>query len=117
MAKIRTRTRNANALLAASMLLMVLCSVKAQGVPVGSQNQAQPKPVFSAPLVIQGRIATIRGALVTVKTPGAYTGGPGIHAQFVIGGIPSRLMSLVAESCCPMGGGLTRCHSRSAIVY
>jgi len=86
MAKIRTRTRKANALLAASMLLMVLCSVKAQGVPAGSQNQAPPKPVSSTPLVIQGRITTIHGALVTVKTPDAYPGGPGIHPQFVIGG-------------------------------
>jgi hypothetical protein len=70
---IRRRSRKIYAPLAASLLLMVLGSVKG-------------REVSSYPLVIQGRITTIQGALVTVKTPDGYPGGPGIHAQFVTAG-------------------------------
>jgi hypothetical protein len=67
------------------MLLTVLGSVKGHEVPA-SQTRVQRQPVSSDPLVIQGRITTMQGALVTVKAPDSYAGGPGIHAQFVIAG-------------------------------
>jgi hypothetical protein len=38
------------------------------------------------PLVIQGGITAILGALVTVKTPNGYPGGSGPHALFVSAG-------------------------------
>jgi hypothetical protein len=68
------------------MLLMVLGSVKGREVPADSQTQVYRQPVSSEPLVIQGRITTMQGALATVKTPDGYPGGPGIHAQVVIAG-------------------------------
>jgi hypothetical protein len=68
------------------MLLMVLGSVKGREVRADSQTQVYRQPVSSEPLVIQGRITTMQGALVTVKTPDGYPGGPGIHAQVVIAG-------------------------------
>ena len=106
MAKTRTRTREANALQAASMLLMVLCGVKAQGGSAGSQKQAQPKPEASALLVIQGRITSINGALVTVKTPDAYPGGgPGSHAQFVLRGATFQVDVSRARVLLPDGRG------------
>jgi hypothetical protein len=82
----RTRTQKISTSLSASILLMLLCSIKAQDVPAGPQTQVRRKPDSCAPLVIQGRITAIHGAVVTVKTPDAYPGGPGVHAQFVIGG-------------------------------
>ena len=83
---IRRRSRTIYALLAASMLLMALGSVKGREGPADSQTQVHAQPVSSEPLVIQGRITGIQGALVTVKTPDGYPGGPGGHAQFVIAG-------------------------------
>jgi hypothetical protein len=67
--------------LAASMLLMVMGSVRAN-----SQTQMNRQPVASEPLVIQGRITAIQGALVTLKAPDGYPGGPGVHAQVVTAG-------------------------------
>jgi hypothetical protein len=105
--KIRTRTHAANALSAASMLLMVVCSIKVQSVCAGSQNQAQPKPESSAPMVIQGRITAIHSALVTVKTPDAYPGGgPGIHAQFVVQGPTFEVDVSRARVLLPDGRGI-----------
>lgn len=107
MAKTRTRTREANALLAASMLLMALCSVEVQGVSAGSQNQAHQKPESTVPLVIQGRITAIDGALVTVKTPDGYPGGgPGIHAQFVSRGPTFNVDVSRARVLLPDGKGI-----------
>jgi hypothetical protein len=57
------------------MLLTTLCGVMGREVRADSQT-----------LVIQGRITGIQGALVTVKTPDGFPGGPGGHAQFVIAG-------------------------------
>jgi hypothetical protein len=85
-ATIRRRSRKICALLAGSMLLMVLGSVQGREGLADSQTQAYPQPVTSEPLVIQGRITMIQGALVTVKTPDGYPGGPGIHAHVVIAG-------------------------------
>jgi hypothetical protein len=68
------------------MLLTLLGSVKGSEVPAEAQTQVYGQPLFSDPLVIQGRITTIQGALVTVKAPDGYPGGPGIHAQFVTAG-------------------------------
>jgi hypothetical protein len=84
-ALIRWRKGGSYALVATSMLLTVLGSVKGQEVPA-SETRVHRQPVSSDPLVIQGRITTMQGALVTVKTPDGYPGGPGIHAQFVIAG-------------------------------
>jgi hypothetical protein len=84
-ALIRLRKGGSYALVATSMLLTVLGSVKGQEVPA-SETRVQRQPVSSDPLVIQGRITTMQGGLVTVKTPDSYPGGPGIHAQFVIAG-------------------------------
>lgn len=41
---------------------------------------------FSEPLLIQGRITALQGALLTVKTPDGYPGGQGAHALFVTAG-------------------------------
>jgi hypothetical protein len=68
------------------MLLVVLGSAQSHQAPADSPTQVQRQPVSSDPLVIQGRITAIEGALVTVKTPANYPGGPGVHAQFVIEG-------------------------------
>jgi hypothetical protein len=75
---------------------MVIGGVNGREVRADSQTQVsrqpvsrQPvsrQPVSSDPLVIQGRITAIQGALVTVKVPDGYPGGPGIHAQVVTAG-------------------------------
>jgi hypothetical protein len=83
---IRRRSRKIYPLLAAAMFLTALGSVKGRAVQADSQTQVQREPASSEPLVIQGRITGIQGALVTVKTPDGYPGGPGVHAQFVIAG-------------------------------
>jgi hypothetical protein len=83
---IRTPGRKIYALLAATILLTALGSLNVRQAQAGSQNQAQPQPASSEPLVIQGRITEIAGAIVTVKTPDGFPGGPGMHAQFVIAG-------------------------------
>jgi len=49
------------------MLLMVIGGVKGREVRADSQTQVYRQPVTSDPLVIQGRITAIQGALVTVK--------------------------------------------------
>ena len=83
---IRRGTRMICAPLAASMFLTVLCTAKARNVLAVSQTQSHRRPPCSDALVIQGRITTIQGALVTVKTPDGYPGGSGVHAHFVIAG-------------------------------
>jgi hypothetical protein len=85
-ATIRKRARKIYGPVAVGMLVMLLCTVKAQNVPADSQTQLHRKPFSSDTLVIQGRITSIQGALATVKTPDGYPGGPGIHAQVVMGG-------------------------------
>ena len=86
-AMIHTRIQEIYTPLAASMLLMMLCCVKGQSAPASSQSQVRQPPVSSGPLVIQGRITAIQGALVMVKMPDGYPGGgPGIHAQVVMAG-------------------------------
>ena len=85
-ATIRSHGRNASAPLAACVLLTVLCNVEAQDVSADSQARVHRRPASSDSLVIQGRIIAMQGALVTVKTPDGYPGGPGIHAQFVVAG-------------------------------
>jgi hypothetical protein len=85
-ATIRRSSRKIYALLAGSLLLMVVGSVKGREGQADSQTQAHRQPVSSEPLVIQGRITAMQGAIVTVKTPDGYPGGPGIHAHVVIAG-------------------------------
>jgi hypothetical protein len=83
---LRSCSRKIYGPLAASMLLMVIGSVKAREVRADSQTQMDRQPVASEPLVIQGRITAIQGALVTLKAPDGYPGGPGVHAQVVTAG-------------------------------
>jgi hypothetical protein len=73
-------------LLAALMLLSVLSLLKTREARADSQKQEHQAPVSSDSLVIQGTVIAIEGALVTVKSPNAYPGGPGVHAQFVTAG-------------------------------
>jgi len=94
-----TRGRKIYAALAAVMLLMGLGSVKGREVRADSQTQ----PASSEPLVIQGRITGIQGALVTVKTPDGYPGGPGVHAQFVIAGPTFKVDTSRARVLLPDG--------------
>ena len=81
------RTRNLSASLAAGLLLATALSVaKAQDVSRDSRAPVRRESDSGAPLVIQGRITSIAGALVTVKTPDGYPGGPGGHPEFVLAG-------------------------------
>lgn len=73
------------------MLFTALYSVMGRAVRADSQNQVDRQPASPEPLVIQGRITGIQGAVVTVKTPDGYPGGPGGHAQFVIAGPTFRV--------------------------
>lgn len=77
--------------LAVTMLLTAVCSVTGYEVRAESQDQGRRQPASSEPLVIQGRITGREGALVTVKTPDGYPGGPGGHAQFVTAGPTFRV--------------------------
>ena len=83
---LRGSNRTICAALAASMVVVAIGSVKGQEPRADSQTQLHRRPASSEPLVIQGRITAIQGTLLTVKTPDGYPGGPGIHAQVVVGG-------------------------------
>jgi len=74
-----------------SILLVALGSWNCGGVSAGPQTQMSREPASSEPLVIQGRITTMQGSVVTVKTPDGYPGGPGIHAQVVVAGPTFRV--------------------------
>jgi hypothetical protein len=87
----RSHSRKTYPLLAAIMLLTVLGSVKGREVRADSQIQMERQPASSESFVIQGRVTAIQGAVVTVKTPDDYPGGPGVHAQFVIAGPAFRV--------------------------
>jgi hypothetical protein len=80
------RSQKVYPLLAALMLLTLLSVLKSREVRADSQKQAHQTPVSSEPLVIQGTVTGIQGPLVTVKSPNAYPGGQGVHAQFVTAG-------------------------------
>jgi hypothetical protein len=82
----RRRSPKIYAPLAASILLMVIGGVQSREVRADSQTRVSRQPVSSHPIIIQGRITAIQGALVTVKVPDGYPGGPGIHAQVVTAG-------------------------------
>jgi len=85
------RSREIYVLLGATMLFTALYSVTGLAVRADSQNQVDRQPASPEPLVIQGRITGIQGAVVTLKTPDGYPGGPGGHAQFVIAGPTFRV--------------------------
>jgi hypothetical protein len=70
----------------ACLFLMLVGGGKGSEIPADPQTDAHQPSAPSEPLVIQGRITTIQGTLVTVKTPNGYPGGLGIHAQIVIAG-------------------------------
>jgi len=90
-ATIRSRGRNICAWQLATALVIVVGSMKGPAVRAGSQDQSLSEPALSEPLVIQGRITAIEGALVTVKTPDAYPGARGGHAQYVAAGPAFRV--------------------------
>jgi hypothetical protein len=89
-ATIRSRGRNTCAWHLATALVIVVGSMKGPPVHAGSQDQ-RSETALSEPLVIQGRITAIEGALVTVKTPDAYPGVGGGHAQYVAAGPAFRV--------------------------
>jgi hypothetical protein len=93
--RIRRSNRKIYHLLAVTLLLTALGSLTRE-VRADSQTPVHPQSASSSldpaePLVIQGRITRIEGALVTVKTPDGYPGGPGVHAQFVKAGPTFRV--------------------------
>jgi hypothetical protein len=83
---IRRHSRKSYALQAGAMLVVVLGSLSGRELWAYGQAQLPRQPASSEFLVIQGRITGIQGAIVTVKTPDGFPGGPGVHAQFVISG-------------------------------
>lgn len=84
---VRRRKPKVSEVLITTMLLTALSSAACRGARAYSRLQVERQPASSAPLVIQGRITEIQGALLTVKTPDGYPGGgPGVHAQFVTAG-------------------------------
>jgi hypothetical protein len=84
---IRGRSRKIYALLAATVLLTEVGSMKGgEARADDAKSGVHRQSASSEPLVIQGRITGIQGVFVTVKTPDGYPGGPGVHAQFVIAG-------------------------------
>jgi hypothetical protein len=90
-ATILMRSQKVYPLLAALMLLTVLSVLMNREARADSQKQARQTPVTSDSLVIQGTVIGIQGAVVTVKSPNAYPGGPGVHAQFVTAGPTFRV--------------------------
>ncbi len=88
---IRGHSRSIYALLAATILLSALSSMMGQEARANPQAQTQPEPAASEPRVIQGRIAAIEGAIVTVKTPEGFPGARGGHAQYVTAGPTFRI--------------------------
>jgi len=91
--------RDICALLAAIVLLVPGNTI---GLRAESQSQVD-QPASSELLVIQGRITAIQGALVTVKTPDGYPGGPGGHAQYVLRGATYRVNVSHARIMLPDG--------------
>ena len=85
------RSRKIYVLLGAIILLTVIRSMTGREVRAGSQARMDRQSGSSEPLVIQGRITGIQGAVVTVKTPDGSPGGRGGHAQFVISGPTFRV--------------------------
>lgn len=88
---IRGHSRSIYALLAATILLSALSSLMGHEARANPQAQTQPEPAASEPLVIQGRIAAIEGAIVTVKTPEGFPGARGVHSQYVTAGPTFRI--------------------------
>lgn len=86
-----THSPKISALLAATMLLFAHSIAVGRVAQANSQPQVERQPASSVALVIQGQITKIQEALVTVKTPDGYPGGPGIHAQFVTAGPTFRV--------------------------
>ena len=68
-ARIRNTRRRICTALATTLLLTIFLSVSGLGIQGTSQPQAKGETNPPGPLVIQGRITKIEGAVVTVKTP------------------------------------------------
>ena len=99
------RTRNLSASLAAGLLLATALSVaKAQEeVSRDSRAPVHRESDSAAPLVIQGRITSMEGALLTVKTPDGYPRGPGGHPEFVLAGSTFKVDASRARVLLPDG--------------
>ena len=78
-------------MLGVTIFLSALSGVMSREARANPQTQTQPESAAFEPLVIQGRIATIEGAIVTVKTPDGYPGERGGHAQYVTAGPSFRI--------------------------
>jgi hypothetical protein len=74
---------NPSAVLAAAVFFVLV-----GGYPIGKMVKAQtvPDTHTSEPMVVQGRITAINGAVVRLKTPDGYPGTAGPHPQFVTAG-------------------------------
>lgn len=90
-AAIRNRGRKVCALLVAVIFLTALSGTMIGRVRAQAQASRHSETASSEPLVIQGRITTIEGTLVTVKTPNGYPGARGGHAQYVTAGPTFRV--------------------------
>jgi len=85
------RRRRIYALLAATMFFADCGSMKGREMPGDSQSRVHGQSSSCEFFVIQGRITTLQGGIVTVKTPDGHPGGPGVHAQFVVAGPTFRV--------------------------
>lgn len=88
---IRGHSRGIYAVLGVTIFLSALSGVMGHEARANPQTQTQPESAASEPLVIQGRIATIEGAVITVKTPEGFPGARGVHAQYVTAGPTFRI--------------------------
>lgn len=78
-------------LLTVTLLVTSLGTTQDRGKHGNSEPNSNRKSGASEVIVVQGRVAAIEGALITVKMPDDYPGGPGGHAQFVTAGPTYRV--------------------------
>lgn len=83
--------RTGAALWAAAILLTSFVTAQDSGKQAGSETNREQQPAASEVTVIQGRITSIQGTRITLKTPDDYPGGSGGHAQFVKAGPTFRV--------------------------
>ena len=78
-------------LLTVTLLVTSLGTTQDRGKHGNSEPNRNRKSDAPEVTVVQGRVAAIEGALITVKMPDDYPGGPGGHAQFVTAGPTYRV--------------------------
>lgn len=89
-AEVRPHARIA-VLLTVTLLVTSLGTTQDRGKHGNSEPNRNRKSDAPEVTVVQGRVAAIEGALITVKMPDDYPGGPGGHAQFVTAGPTYRV--------------------------